>query len=108
MENENTAPITKNSERPIRSPQPSAGRKKSSDEHDHTEDQQRVPLPLQVRAGAFLHRLGDVLHLRGALAGGQHLLEQHVTNGEGSESDHGDHDDHAAITAGQRRAAFRC
>ena len=65
---------------------------------------ERVALPVEVGRGALLHRLGDVLHLRGALAGGQHLLEQHVTDGESSEGDHGDHDDDAAITSGELEA----
>ena len=52
----------------------------------------------EVGRGAFLHGLGDLLHLRGALARGQHLPEQDEADGQCGEGDHGDHTDEDAVT----------
>ena len=52
---------------------------------------------LRYAVGAFLDRSADLLHLRGALAGGEHLPAQNEADGQGSEGDHRDHTDEDAI-----------
>ena len=61
-------------------------------EDNEDEDAQRPELPSQVRRGALLYRLGNLLHLRGPLGSGQDLTNQHARDGEGSQGD--DRDDH--------------
>src|SRR5690606_27044053 len=73
-------------------------------EHHGAENDQGVALPLEVGNRAFLHGLGDLLHLRGALTGGQNLLEQDVTNTERGKGDHCDHGHDAVVASGQRNA----
>jgi hypothetical protein len=47
-------------------------------EHDDGEDAQGAELAIQVSASALLHSSGDVLHLRRALIGLQHILDEPV------------------------------
>ena len=95
---ENTAPITKKIDRPICSPSVVGGQDEQQDEHDDDEDAERAELAIEVGGGAFLDRSADLLHLRGALAGGQHLPEQDEADGQGDEGDHRDDTDENAIT----------
>ena len=66
-------------------------------EDDDDEDAERAELAVEVGRGAFLDRSADLLHLRGALAGGQHLAEQNEADGQGGEGDHRDHTDDDAV-----------
>ena len=56
------------------------------DEHDdrqrHQDDADGLELPLQVRHRALLDRLGDLLHLLGALVGGEHASHQEEADPE--------------------------
>jgi hypothetical protein len=48
-----------------------------------------------------LHRAGDLLHLVGALVGGQDLTDEDRSNAQRSEADQGNHDDDHQVAAGQ-------
>ena len=61
---------------------------------------ERPELPGQVGVGALLDRLGDVLHVVGALTGGQDLLAEHRGHRERAERDHGDDDDQDEVATG--------
>ena len=74
------------------------GQGEQQDEHDDDEDAERAELPVQVGGGAFLDRLADLLHLRGALARGEHLPAQDEADGQGDQGDDRDDTDENAIT----------
>ena len=63
------------------------------------EDGERAELPRQVGVGALLHRVRDVLHVVGALVGGQDLVAEHRGHRERGERDHGDDDDQHEVGA---------
>ncbi len=96
---ENTAPMMKK----IGPADPFAdvvrGQREEQHEHDDDEDAERAELAVEVRRGAFLDRSADVLHLRGALAGGEHLPTQDEADGQGGEGDHRDHTDDDVVVA---------
>ncbi len=73
-------------------------------EHDYRENRERTELPVEVCRRALLDRLGDLLHLRGALASGQHPLEQDIADDQSNEGDDSDHGENAAVTPGQHEA----
>ncbi len=75
------------------------------DEDDDREDGQGLELPVQVGRRAFLHRLGDLLHLRRALIGGQDLLGQDEGEDEGRDGDHGDDGDEASLAPADPRCS---
>ena len=53
------------------------GRREEHDDRErHEDDGDRLELPLQVGHRAFLNRLGDLLHLLGALILGEHLAHE--------------------------------
>jgi hypothetical protein len=79
------------------------GQDQQHEEHEHGEHGQRAELPVQIRSSAFLDGGGDFAHLRRALIGGQHLPNQHVREGEGSDGDQGDHHDDALLAARNSR-----
>jgi hypothetical protein len=74
---ENSAPTRKKiGRRPAR---PCRRREQEQQQEDQDrEDGQGAELPRQVGRGALLDGLGDLLHLRRALAGGQHLPGEHA------------------------------
>ena len=74
MNAEKRAPTTKNSDRPMRIDVGVGGQQEQQDEREHHEAGQRLELPGQVRRRALLHGPGDLLHLLGALVGGEHAL----------------------------------
>ena len=81
---------------------PVVGRQRQQDEEgDGGEDRQRAELPLQVGVGALLDRVGDVLHVVGALTGGEHLLPEHHCHRERAKRDHGDDDDQDEVASGE-------
>ena len=68
------------------------GRQHEQHEEDqHDEDAQRLELPPQVSRRAFLDRLGDLLHLRRALTGRQHVPDQPARDGKRHQRDDGHH-----------------
>ena len=73
-----TAPTMKNSDRPILTADLVVGvvhrQQEQQDDGDDDEDRQRLELAEQVRRRAFLHGAGDLLHVLGAPAGGEHRL----------------------------------
>ena len=73
------------------------GQREEQDEDDDDEHAERAELAVEVRRGAFLDRSADLLHLRGALAGGEHLPAQNEADGQGGEGDHRDHTDDDAV-----------
>ena len=80
----------------------SAGSDQQHEERHAGEDRQRAELAGQVGVRALLHRLGDVLHVVGALSGGEHLLAEHRRHPERAERDQGDDDDQHEVAAGER------
>ena len=98
---EKPAPTRKKTERPIRTPMSSAGSTSSSEERDAGEDGERPELALEVGVGALLDRLGDVLHVVGAFAGGKDLVAEHRSHRERAERDQGDDDDQDEVAAGE-------
>ena len=90
-------------ERPMRTVVSSAGSASSDEERDRREDAERPELAGEVGVGPLLHRLGDVLHVVGAFARGQHLLPEHRRHPERAERDHEDDDDQGEIAAGEVR-----
>jgi hypothetical protein len=64
------------------------------EEEDHRqrreEDAERGELASQIGARADLDRLGDLLHLRGALGGAEHLADQVVGERQRDQRDHQD------------------
>src|SRR6185312_14916375 len=73
------------------------------EDHDD-EDAERAELAVEIGSGAFLDRSADLLHLGGALAGGQYLPEQDEADGQGGERDHRDHTDDDAVARGELEA----
>ena len=61
------------------------------DEDDDGEDREGAELPVQVGARAFLDGLRDLLHLRRALVGLEHLPHQRVREHERGDGDQSDH-----------------
>ena len=77
------------------------------EDHDD-EDCERAELAVEIGSGAFLDRSADLLHLVGALAGGQHLAEQDEADGQGGERDRRDHTDDDAVARGELEARRDC
>ena len=73
-------------------------------EDDHHEHAERAELPVQVGGRTFLHRLADLLHPLCALAGGQHLAHQEVSDDERGDGHRGDHPDDRSVTHGELEA----
>ena len=69
-------------------------------EDDRDEDAEGAELPAEVGGGALLDGLGDLLHLRGALARGQHTGAQHEGNDQRDDGDDRDPDEDCLITTG--------
>ena len=66
------------------------GQSEQQEERHGGEDAEGPELPGQVGAGAFLHRVGDVLHVVGALTGGKHFLAEHPCHRERAKRDQAD------------------
>ena len=60
---------------------------------DDREDRQGAELPAQVRRRPFLDRLGDVLHLLGALTGREHLATKYDSDDQRHDGDRRDDTD---------------
>ena len=74
------------------------------DEDDDREHGQGAELPVQVGRRALLHRLRDLLHLRGALVGGEHLAHQRVRRRRArAMAIDADHDDGALLAGTDAR-----
>ena len=101
---ENTAPMMKKIDRPMRSLRSSAGRKNSRTNTIDDEDGERAELTIEVGGGAFLDRAPDLLHLRGALARGEDLPAQDESDSDGDEGYHRDDTDENAITPAELEA----
>ena len=71
---EKPAPTRKNSERQIRTADVVGRQRQQHEERDDGEDAERAELAGQVGVGALLDGQGDVLHVVGALTGGEHLV----------------------------------
>ena len=69
------------------------------EEHDDREHAERAELPVQVRGRALLDRFRDLLHLRRALVGTEHLLHQHVGEDQSGDGEYADHRDQALLPA---------
>ena len=63
------------------------GQGQQQEERQRGEDAERPELPGQVGVGALLHRVGDVLHVVGALTGGKHFLAEHPCHRERAKRD---------------------
>ena len=100
MEAENAAPNRKK----IGPADPLTGRgrrqREQQHEDDHDEDAQGAELPPEIGGRTFLDRGRDLLHLRRALARGQHAGPQDEGNDERYEGDDCDTDDDCLITTG--------
>ena len=94
---ENTAPITKKIDRPICSPMSSAGSTNSRTNTMTTKTPSVRNWRFRYAAAPSWTASADLLHLRGALARGQHLPAQDEADGQGDEGDHRDHTDEDAI-----------
>ncbi len=79
------------------------GQQQQREERHRREDAERPELAGEVGVGPLLHRLGDVLHVVGAFARGQHLLPEHRRHHERAERDHEDDDDQGEIAPGEVR-----
>ena len=73
----------------VRQPEPVGPHLGRGEEHDDRErdedDADRLELALQVGHRALLDRLGDLLHLLGALVGGEHAAHQEEADAEGEQ-----------------------
>ncbi len=76
------------------------GQREQREERHAGEDGEGPELPGQVGARALLHRLGDVLHVVGALTGGHDLLTEHRRHRERAQRDQCDDDDQDEVSAG--------
>ena len=87
-----------------RAPDPDAvvvGRQQEQQQEDQDgEDREGAELPAEVGRGALLDRLGDLDHLRGALAGGQDLLGEQGREAERHERGQQDEVDDQLVAAG--------
>ena len=83
------------------------GEQEQQEEDQDREHAERAELAVEVRRRAFLHRLGDLLHLRRALVGRQDLAREEVRHTECGEPDqaHQHHDDQIAPVQGNQPAA---
>ena len=105
---ENNAPTTKKTTRPQRTRPGVSGQQQEHEEDQHDEDAQGPELAAQVRRRAFLDRLGDLLHLLGALTGRQYLPYQHRRpRTSASSAIDGNDDDPGQVAARYRRATAR-
>ncbi len=100
---EKPAPTMKKTERKIRTVVSSAGSSRSAKNATAAKIAERAELAGEVGVGPLLHRLGDVLHVVGAFARGQHLLPEHRRHHERAERDHEDDDDQGEIAPGEVR-----
>ena len=69
------------------------------EEHEHGEDRERPELPAQVRRGALLDGLGDLLHAVGALVGGEHLAHEEAGDAQRPERDDRHDDDDRQVAS---------
>ena len=76
------------------------GQREQQDEDDRDEHAESAELTTEVGGGTFLHGLGDLLHLRGALARGEHTGAKHEGNDQCDDRDNRDPDENCLITAG--------
>ena len=93
---ENTAPTRKN-DRAAELDAVVTGQQEQEREDDDGEDRQGAELAAQVRRRPFLHGLGDVLHLLGAFARGEHLPTKYDSDDQRHDGDgRDDRDDREA------------
>ena len=81
----------------MRSPMSSAGSANSSTKTTTTKTPSVRNCRLRYAAAPSWTASADLLHLRGALAGGEHLPAQNEGDGQGDEGDHRDHTDKDAV-----------
>ena len=98
---EKPAPTRKNTERKIRTVMSSAGSASSAKNATAAKIAEGAELPLQVGVCALLHGEGDVLHVVGALAGGEDLGPEHRSHTERAERDQCDDDDQDEVATGE-------
>lgn len=98
---ENSAPMTKKTDRPIRSPVESAGQEQQDERDQDDEDRDRSELAFQIGACTYLYRSRDLLHLVGALASGQDIAHETRGDGQCEQRDHGDDDDQGEVAAAE-------
>ena len=77
------------------------GQRQQRHEGDHGEDGERPELALEVGVGALLHRMGDVLHVVGALSCREDLRAEHHGHPERAEGDQEDDDDQHEVSAAE-------
>ena len=71
------------------------------EERDDREDAERAELPRQVGVGAFLHGLGDVLHVVGAFTGSKDFLAELERHPESAERDQEDDEHQHEVATGE-------
>ncbi len=105
---ENTAPTTKNTDRPHCTLAPIGGKHQQHEEDQHHEHAERAELAPQIGRGALLHGQGDLLHLGCALAGGEHFPHQQARHGKREQRDHCDDHNQGQVAAGYSDRPTAC